>query len=115
MTEALHALIAQALRDAACTGDCGLDEDECFDQHGIHEFSRVHGVTESVYADIEALAAVIVAVVVCGEKHAYLSTGCLHGNHDYCKNTEGRAGTKRPAECKFCQAPCLCSCHREDS
>ena len=26
------------------------------------------------------------------EPHAYLSTGCLHGRHDYCQNKAGQAG-----------------------
>src|SRR3954471_10794324 len=43
--------------------------------------------------------------------HNYLSTGCLHGRHDYCSNVDGIAGSKAPAQCKFCAAPCRCSCH----
>ena len=44
--------------------------------------------------------------------HVYLSTGCLHGDHDYCQNMTGLAGKKRPATCKFCKAPCICGCHQ---
>jgi hypothetical protein len=44
-------------------------------------------------------------------EHRYLSTGCLHGKHDYCSNVDGIAGLKKPAQCKFCAAPCQCSCH----
>ena len=40
------------------------------------------------------------------QTHHYLSTGCLHGEHDYCKSMVGQAGTKRPAQCKFCAAQC---------
>lgn len=43
--------------------------------------------------------------------HEYLSTGCLHGQHDYCRNPTGAAGAKKPASCKFCDAPCRCACH----
>jgi hypothetical protein len=44
--------------------------------------------------------------------HRYLSTSCLHGQHDYCKATTGRVGPKTPAVCKFCDAPCICTvCH----
>lgn len=43
--------------------------------------------------------------------HHYLSTGCLHGHHGYCQAKAGKAGTKKPAECKFCRAPCRCRCH----
>jgi hypothetical protein len=44
--------------------------------------------------------------------HVYLSTGCWHGDHDYCKSMTGLAGAKRPAECKKCAAKCICRCHR---
>lgn len=46
------------------------------------------------------------------DEHIYLSTGCRHGDHDYCKNMTGMNGAKRPASCKFCQAPCRCFCHK---
>lgn len=53
-------------------------------------------------------------------KHRYLSTGCLHGDmilpdgrtgHEYCQGDTGHAGSKRPAECKFCGTRCICDCH----
>lgn len=44
--------------------------------------------------------------------HEYLSTSCLHTLHHYCKSTATETGAeKRPAECKFCKAPCVCWCH----
>ena len=46
--------------------------------------------------------------------HVYLSTGCLHGHHDYCQAKTGAAGAKTPAKCKFCDARCRCSCHQAD-
>lgn len=46
--------------------------------------------------------------------HVYLSTACLHGEHDYCKSREREdGGTKVPSRCKFCPAPCVCQCHKE--
>lgn len=45
-------------------------------------------------------------------KHWYLSTSCLHGEHDYCQNKQGQAGPKKPGECKFCAARCRCRCHK---
>jgi len=45
--------------------------------------------------------------------HVYLSTGCLHGDHDYCKSMTGLNGAKRPGECKKCAAKCICGCHGE--
>lgn len=51
------------------------------------------------------------------EQHRYLSTACLHLDHGYCQSAEGydAAGdpfARRPSQCKFCAAPCVCSCHR---
>ena len=43
--------------------------------------------------------------------HDYLSTACLHGEHDYCQASAGRVGRKTPGVCKFCSAPCRCPCH----
>lgn len=43
--------------------------------------------------------------------HVYLSTACLHDQHDYCNSTVGHAGDKVPARCKFCPATCVCDCH----
>ena len=43
--------------------------------------------------------------------HVYLSTGCFHGDHNYCKNMTGLNGAKRPGECKHCGAKCICLCH----
>jgi len=50
-------------------------------------------------------------MVDAGGAHHYLSTACLHGEHDYCKSPAGAAGPKKPAGCKFCSAPCRCTCH----
>ena len=47
----------------------------------------------------------------CCPPHLYFSTSCFHGNHTYCQQETGLIGTKVPARCKFCEAPCLCSCH----
>lgn len=46
-------------------------------------------------------------------QHAYYSTGCRHGRHTYCQGEAGQAGAKKPAECKFCGAKCICWCHWE--
>lgn len=45
-------------------------------------------------------------------KHLYLSTACHHGEHAYCAAMTGYQGAKRPAQCKFCRAPCICECHK---
>jgi hypothetical protein len=42
-------------------------------------------------------------------EHLYLSTSCLHGDHEHCRsfvNVEG--GAKTPGTCKFCAAVCIC-------
>lgn len=44
--------------------------------------------------------------------HVYLSTSCLHGEHGYCQSHTGLSGAKKPARCKFCEAPCVCDCHQ---
>lgn len=49
----------------------------------------------------------------CCPPHVYLSTSCFHGDHNYCKRETGLLGNKIPGVCKFCQAPCICSCHAE--
>jgi hypothetical protein len=33
--------------------------------------------------------------------HLYVSTACQHGKHDVCRE-----------QCKYCDSPCLCPCHR---
>jgi hypothetical protein len=43
--------------------------------------------------------------------HVYLSTGCFHGDHDYCKSMTGLNGAKRPGSCKHCGTKCQCPCH----
>ncbi|MBB1252901.1 hypothetical protein H3146_05905 [Streptomyces sp. OF3] len=49
-------------------------------------------------------------------RHVYLSTGCLHGRHDYCQAMTGANGQKRPGQCKFADehgcTPCVCPCHQ---
>lgn len=47
------------------------------------------------------------------DHHVYLSTGCLHGDHDYCQSMTGLNGKKRPGECKHCDAKCVCDCHQQ--
>lgn len=49
------------------------------------------------------------------DQHVYLSTGCWHGDHDYCQSMTGLNGAKRPGECKFCSAPCQCPCHHDEA
>ncbi len=45
-------------------------------------------------------------------EHYYLSTACLHQIHTYCQARENECGEqKKPAQCKFCAAPCICPCH----
>lgn len=34
--------------------------------------------------------------------HFYVSTYCVHGDHDHCR-----------LACKICEAMCLCPCHEE--
>jgi hypothetical protein len=45
--------------------------------------------------------------------HAYISTACQHGRHDYCESRDGAVGAKVPRRCKFCPATCLCPAHTD--
>lgn len=47
----------------------------------------------------------------CCPPHVYLSTSCFHGDHNYCQSERGLLGNKTPSVCKFCAAPCVCTCH----
>jgi len=50
------------------------------------------------------------------DRHAYLSTSCLHGKHGYCASpvgvsASGETWAKTPGTCKWCSAVCRCDCH----
>lgn len=63
-----------------------------------------------------------VDVILPDGTHRYWSTWCRHDRHRDCASTvlvsknpygPGDAAIERtPAQCKHCQAPCLCSCHK---
>ncbi len=55
---------------------------------------------EAAFGDVLAIAE--------RDRH-YLSSGCFHGKHEYCKNSEGQAGPKVGARCKWCPAVCRCA------
>jgi hypothetical protein len=40
--------------------------------------------------------------------HWYLSTHCLHGQHDVCGAMQHQRGDTLDAHCKNCPAPCRC-------
>jgi hypothetical protein len=46
--------------------------------------------------------------------HSYLSTACLHMQHNDClRNVNAKTGmAKKPGSCKYCEAPCHCPCHQ---
>ncbi len=75
-------------------------------QYHLRNGDDVNACASGVLADIEEQHT--------GD-HVYFSTSCLHDNHDYCKAKTGAVGAKVPATCKFCAAPCICFCHKEDS
>jgi hypothetical protein len=85
-----------------------------FDDRGVLRLGHVNldiPTADEVMAAVrEALDEAAPAATEATE-HRYLSTGCLHGDHDYCKSMTGLAGAKRPAECKKCGAKCICQCH----
>lgn len=42
-------------------------------------------------------------------EHVYLSTACLHGQHEHCRSAVAAdGGAKKPGTCKFCGAVCVC-------
>lgn len=42
--------------------------------------------------------------------HVYISTACLHGEHEHCRSTVNAAGgPKTPGTCKWCSAVCQCA------
>lgn len=44
-----------------------------------------------------------------GGEHVYLSTACLHGQHEHCRSAVAvDGGIKEPGTCKFCGAACVC-------
>lgn len=58
-------------------------------------------------------------VLLADGTHRYWSTHCRHARtaeeHAACSATELAPGVPRkPAQCKTCAAPCICSCHWED-
>ena len=66
-----------------------------------------------ITSTIGRLATYLTQLACCHGTHVYLSTGCLHDQHGYCQSHTGQSGAKTPAQCKFCQAPCTCPCHKE--
>lgn len=104
-------------------GSCG----RCGHPEADHDNPATVCTRRECYGDPHAYGPAIVLVPVStlhsldlnDAHHFYLSTGCLstgclHGRHDYCKDETGLLGGKQPAECKFCSSPCVCPCHRED-
>jgi len=72
--------------------------------------------TEEAQRTMMALRLMGAALTALGAgSHVYLSTSCEHENHGYCSSRRGSNGEtawdKKPAECKFCDAPCICWCH----
>jgi hypothetical protein len=83
--------------------------------------SRVRGLLAGIRsgetidpAELRAILGTPVGDDAISGVHYYLSTGCLHGEHEYCQAKTGAAGAKVPAVCKFCAAPCRCRCHSTD-
>jgi hypothetical protein len=110
--------------DGTCTVGSPTTAARVYGADGIHgrhtraetALARIAAIAEEYPAGIdtalilEALDLPVQAAAQAAE-HAYLSTGCFHGDHDYCQSMTGLNGSKRPGECKFCSAPCRCSCH----
>lgn len=58
---------------------------------------------------------VMVDLVRDDGEHTYWSTHCRHGQHEACSADEIAPGVpRRPAQCKTCAAPCVCTCHQQN-
>lgn len=77
----------------------------------IAKGARLRDVVAYYAKHPEQLAEMVAAQESGVAVHHYLSTACLHELHDYCQSQVGFDGAKRPGRCKFCDAPCVCSCH----
>lgn len=99
----------------------GLPDDEPWETlgHNDHDSYR-----KAAQACLPAAVAVLIELGWSPPTgpHVYLSTACRHAVepgreelHDECKTNMIRPdGThKKPAECKHCGAPCICTCHQE--
>lgn len=89
-------------------GDLGIAThrlDQIRDAARLHRQQLIS--TRELYAVIEADEAPVPEAT----GHVYLSTGCFHGDHGYCKSMTGLNGSKRPGECKHCGTKCTCGCH----
>ncbi|MFI1165609.1 hypothetical protein ACH4UM_18835 [Streptomyces sp. NPDC020801] len=72
-----------------------------------------HDLAQAVLDTLAQQPAPGTAATRATDIHVYLSTSCLHGEHDYCRSHTGLSGAKKPAQCKFCAAPCTCPCHQQ--
>lgn len=47
--------------------------------------------------------------------HWYFSTACLHSQHGQCGKLQHDRGEPRHPRCKYCPAPCRCTCHQREA
>lgn len=82
-------------------------------RHPLHaiESAKIRGAWPELAEMLDRVGAVELPVGPETGDHVYLSTGCRHDEHDYCRSDAGTGGTKIPAQCKFCAAACICPCH----
>ena len=78
--------------------------------------NRLCGLVEEVFAERGNWDPFVVGhagdvLHIDRDDHVYLSTSCWHDEHTYCQSNTGMCGHKKPGECKFCSARCICPCH----
>lgn len=85
---------------------------------GLREelMARMCNLAEEIFKDRVGWDPAMVAMIgdvlqIDCDEHVYLSTSCLHDEHEYCQSETGLLGQKVPASCKFCKADCICPCH----
>lgn len=115
---------------AALIAGTGLTEDQLREEYELHQLAEKRATAWETVRGIDYLLDQPATESLCGEecaeghvhagrcaaqpdpdRHEYLSTGCLHGEHAYCQGRDGRAGEKKPGVCKWCEAKCQCPCH----
>lgn len=88
-------------------GDVNADDERDAFRKELHDLG--------IAAHQRALAEYFLSEVGTPEVHVYFSTACLHGEHQHCGSRYNAytMQAKKPAECKFCDAKCICVCHRK--
>lgn len=93
-------------------GACVEDEQVCMALYPVHDGGRRNGVLTEVYAEVEGLIDLVLRALYT-DHVMYLSTACLHDEHEHCNSSVAiDGGPKQAGKCKFCESRCVCPCHK---